>query len=118
MSRHYALDANGRTTHSVSAMAVRALKSALVGCDFDEGDPSLDFLAAATSGPDASLPGFANMVQGEARLPPMKTASLSGVCASSVSALDYAVQEVRTGRARRAAVVASSFRPDYSKGRG
>jgi 3-oxoacyl-[acyl-carrier-protein] synthase III len=109
MSRHYALDANGRTTHSVSAMAVRALKSALVGCDFDEGDPSLDFLAAATSGPDASLPGFANMVQGEARLPPMKTASLSGVCASSVSALDYAVQEVRTGRARRAAVVASEF---------
>ncbi len=87
-------------------MAAQALREALAACP---PPASLDLLAAATAGPGVSMPGFANVVQGEACLPPLKTASLAGVCASSVSALDVGVSEIELGRARRAAVVAAEF---------
>jgi 3-oxoacyl-[acyl-carrier-protein] synthase-3 len=105
-TRHYALDESGASTHSVAGMGAAALQAALGEMD----DPApLDLLAAASTGPDVSVPGFANMVQGEARLAPLKTASLAGVCASSVGALDYAVSQIALGQARRAAVVAAEF---------
>jgi len=105
-TRHYALDEAGGSTHSVAGMGAAALRGALAQLGAGE---ALDFLATASTGPDVSVPGLANMVQGEAGLPPLKSASLSGVCASSLSALDYAVSEIALGRARTAAVVASEF---------
>jgi len=105
-TRHYALDKSGASTHSVAGMGAAALQAALAALD----DPApLDLLAAASTGPDVSVPGFANMVQGEARLAPLKTASLGGVCASSVGALDYAVSQIELDRAALAAVVAAEF---------
>lgn len=105
--RHYAIDEHGVTRIGVAAMGAQALTSALE--QLAEDARSLDLLAAASSGPDLSVPGFANMVQGEAKLPPLKTASLSGVCASSINALDHAVAQIGCGQVRRAAVVAAEM---------
>ena len=43
-------------------------------------------LASGSSGGDALMPGFANMVQGELAAPPMETLSVHGICAAGVSA--------------------------------
>lgn len=105
--RHYAIDEDGNTRLSVAALGAQALAEVLKQVSPEER--TLDLLAAATTGPDVSVPGFANMVQGEANLPPLKTASLAGVCASSINALDFAVSQIRTGEVQRAAVVASEI---------
>lgn len=105
--RHYAIDVEGRTTVSVAGLGAQALATALG--QLPPSQRALDLLAAASTGPDVSVPGLANMVQGEARLPPLKAVSLAGVCASSVAALDYAVAQIATGQSRQAAVVASEI---------
>ncbi len=56
-------------------------------------------LCTGTSGGDASLPGFANMVQGELAAPPMTTSSHSGVCAAGLAALAHAAMALEARRA-------------------
>ncbi|GAA2146672.1 3-oxoacyl-[acyl-carrier-protein] synthase III C-terminal domain-containing protein [Glycomyces algeriensis] len=105
--RHYALDAQGRTTELNEQLAVNALHAAL-----DErglGAADLDMLATATTQGDLLVPGFASMVHGRLGGGPMQVLSASGVCASSLAALDAAVAKVRLGDRRRAAVVGSEL---------
>ena len=101
--RHYALDAQGQSQHSVASMGARALE-ALVA---ESGTP--EFLAAATTGGDCAAPGLANLIQGELHLPPMETLSVSGICAASIGALNAAALAVETRSVRRAVALASEF---------
>ena len=106
-TRHYAIDADGRTRESNAQMASAAIRTALAdaGCELSQ----IELLACGTSGGDAIMPGFANMVQGELGAPPMATHTSVGVCAASLGALAFAAGQVQQGDARRALAVGSDL---------
>jgi 3-oxoacyl-[acyl-carrier-protein] synthase III len=106
-TRHYAIDADGRTRESNAQMASAAIRAALAdaGCALS----AIDLLACGTSGGDSIMPGFANMVQGELGAPPMATHTSVGVCAASLGALAFAAGQVQQGDARRALAVGSDL---------
>ncbi|MBU4499088.1 MAG: 3-oxoacyl-ACP synthase [Gammaproteobacteria bacterium] len=102
-TRHYALDSEGNSLHSVTSMGAEVVRSLIA-----DGTP-VDFLAAATTGGDCAAPGLANLIQGELHLPPLEALSISGICAASIGALNAAAQAVESGAATRALALASEF---------
>lgn len=106
-SRHYAIDERGEPTELNEELAVAALRAALDDRGMDAGQ--LRMLATATTMGDVLVPGFASMVHGRLGGGPLQTLSASGVCASSLSALDAAVSKVRLGDHPTAAVVGSEL---------
>jgi 3-oxoacyl-[acyl-carrier-protein] synthase-3 len=102
-TRHYALDADGNSLHSVASMGAAVVRDLL-----GENTPP-DYLAAATTGGDCAAPGLANLIQGELHLPPLETVSISGICAASIGALKAAALAVESGSAATAVAVASEF---------
>jgi 3-oxoacyl-[acyl-carrier-protein] synthase-3 len=105
--RHYALDEQGEPTELNEELAVKALNAALDDRGIRPSD--LRMLATATTMGDVLVPGFANMVHGRLGGGPMQLLSASGVCASSMAALDAVVSKVRLGDHPRGAVVASEL---------
>ena len=102
-TRHYALDADGHSLHSVASMGAAVVRE-LIGAHTPP-----DCLAAATTGGDCAAPGLANLIQGELHLPPLETVSISGICAASIGALKAAALAVESGSAQTAVAVASEF---------
>ncbi|NMG65256.1 3-oxoacyl-ACP synthase [Azoarcus indigens] len=94
-SRHYAIDAEGRTTLSHAELAAAAIRDCLARGKHAIADAGL--LAVGACGGDALMPGFANMIHGELGAPPMETLSSQGICASGVLALKHAAQAVELG---------------------
>lgn len=105
--RHYALDETGEPTELNEELAVHALRAALRDRGFEASD--LRMLACATTIGDVLVPGFASMVHGRLGGGPMQLLSASGVCASSLAALDAAVSKVRLGDHPRVGVVGSEL---------
>ncbi|MWB97108.1 3-oxoacyl-[acyl-carrier-protein] synthase III C-terminal domain-containing protein [Agromyces seonyuensis] len=105
--RHYALDEHGEPTALNEELAVAALTAALEDRGIAASD--LRMLACATTMGDVLVPGFASMVHGRLGGGPMQLLSASGVCASSLAALDAAVSKIRLGDHPRAAVVGSEL---------
>ena len=105
--RHYALDDHGEPTELNEELAVKALRAALADRGMDAS--SLRMLATATTMGDVLVPGFASMVHGRLGGGPMQLLSASGVCASSLAALDAAVSKVKLGDHPRVAVVGSEL---------
>lgn len=106
-TRHYALDEHGEATELNEELAVKALRAALDDRGINASD--LRMLATATTMGDVLVPGFASMVHGRLGGGPMQLLSASGVCASSLAALDAAVSKIRLGDHPRAAVVGSEL---------
>jgi 3-oxoacyl-[acyl-carrier-protein] synthase-3 len=106
--RYYSTGPDGQTRHGTAQMAAAAIRSCLASAGVALGD--VDLLCTGTSGGDATLPGFANMVQGELASPPLTTSSHSGVCTAGLAALQHAAMALESGRARRA-IVATSEAP-------
>jgi 3-oxoacyl-[acyl-carrier-protein] synthase-3 len=105
--RHYALDEHGEPTELNEQLAVKALQAALDDRGIEASE--LRMLACATTMGDVLVPGFASMVHGRLGGGPMQVLSASGVCASSLAALDAAVAKIRLGDHPRAAVVGSEL---------
>lgn len=106
-TRHYAIDAQGVTTHTNAALAAQALEQCLQRGRTDWDAVSL--LTSGSSGGDALMPGFANMIQGEVAAPPMEVLSVHGICAAGVGAIQAAAQGIELGAHARAAAVASEL---------
>ncbi|SDP58304.1 3-oxoacyl-[acyl-carrier-protein] synthase-3 [Rhodoferax sp. OV413] len=106
-SRHYAIDAEGKTVISHAQMAAAAAQDCLARAGARMADISL--LSVGSSGGDALMPGFANMVQGEMGAPPMATLSSQGVCAAGVSALLHAAQGIELGAHHQALAVSAEM---------
>jgi 3-oxoacyl-[acyl-carrier-protein] synthase-3 len=106
-TRHYALDEQGEPTELNEELAVKALRAALHDRGIDASD--LRMLACATTMGDVLVPGFASMVHGRLGGGPMQLLTASGVCASSLAALDAAASKIRLGDHPRAAVVGSEL---------
>ena len=102
-SRHYAIDREGRSLHSVTSMGAR-VAAALAPTEHQP-----QFLAAATTGGDCAAPGLANLIQGELHWPPLETLSVAGICAASIGALNAAAHAVESGAANDAIALASEF---------
>ncbi len=105
--RYYAIDAEGCTVHSNAQLAAGAIRHCLQQGAAELSRVSL--LASGSSGGDALMPGFANMIQGELAAPPMETLSVHGICAAGVSAIQAAAQGVELGAHRSALAVASEM---------
>jgi 3-oxoacyl-[acyl-carrier-protein] synthase-3 len=103
--RYYSVGRDGRTRFSAAHMAAAAIRTCLDEAGVSLGE--IDLLCTGTSGGDATIPGFANMVQGELAAPPMMTSSHGGVCAAGVAALQHAAMALEGGRVQRAVVVTS-----------
>ena len=105
--RHYALDEQGEPTELNEELAVKALRAALDDRGIAASD--LRMLACATTMGDVLVPGFASRLHGRLGGGPMQLLTASGVCASSLAALDAAASKIRLGDHPRAAVVGSEL---------
>ncbi|QKT03589.1 iron-containing redox enzyme family protein [Ectothiorhodospiraceae bacterium 2226] len=106
-TRHYGIDPEGEARYTAAQMGALAVESGLAHAGVKLSD--ITFLAAATSGGDVLMPGFANMLQGELRGPPMSTRSHHGICGAGIGALTDAANHVGTGNHTRAVVAAVEF---------
>lgn len=106
-TRHYGIDAEGNTVISHAQLAAAAVHDCLARAQAGLGDVSL--LSVGSSGGDALMPGFANMIQGELGAPPMSTLSSQGVCAAGVSAIQHAAQGIELGAHRQALALAAEM---------
>jgi 3-oxoacyl-[acyl-carrier-protein] synthase-3 len=107
VTRHYAIDAQGKTLQSHSEMAVQAIHNCLDRANITMNKVSL--LSVGSSGGDALMPGFANMIQGEMGAHAMQTLSVQGVCAAGVSAIEFAAQAIELNAHANVVVVAAEM---------
>ena len=105
--RHYAIGPEGETVFSNAQLAANAIRDCLRRNESELADVSM--LASGSSGGDALMPGFANMIQGEMAAHPMETLSVHGICAAGVSAIQAAAQGVEMGGHASALAVASEL---------
>src|ERR1700759_2559209 len=105
-NRFYALDKQGKSTHTNAEMTSQAIRTML------DNDPEkikeIDLLVCGTSSPDQIMPSHAVMVHGE--LPEaesIEVVSPSGVCCAGMHALKYAYMSVKTGDAHHAVAAGS-----------
>ncbi|QVQ25586.1 iron-containing redox enzyme family protein [Achromobacter deleyi] len=105
--RYYAIDPEGATVFSNAQLAANAIRDCLRRHDTDLSAVSL--LTSGSSGGDALMPGFSNMIQGELAAQPMETLSVHGICAAGVSAIQVAAQGVEMGGHASALAVASEL---------
>ncbi|HEY9275062.1 iron-containing redox enzyme family protein [Achromobacter sp.] len=105
--RYYAIDPEGATVYTNAQLAANAIRDCLRRHDSDLSAVSL--LASGSSGGDALMPGFSNMIQGELAAHPMETLSVHGICAAGVSAIQTAAQGVELGGHASALAVASEL---------
>lgn len=103
--RYYSTGPDGETRCSAAFMAAEAIRACVESACVTLED--IQILCTGTAGGDATLPGFANMVQGELASPPMTTSSHSGVCAAGLAALEHAAMALDGARASRALVATS-----------
>lgn len=92
--RYYALNRKGEVTHTNAEMTAEAVNKL-----FKEGVDrnNIQMLSCATTTPDQLIPSHASMVHGRLKLPPLETASLAGVCLTSLQALKALFNAIKLG---------------------
>ncbi|HTI07836.1 MAG TPA: beta-ketoacyl-ACP synthase III [Puia sp.] len=105
-TRYYALNKEGKATHTNAQMTALAVKGLFVG----EPDKikEVDLLSCGTSSPDQMMPSHGVMTHGW--LPEtnaMEVVSPSGVCCAGMHAFKYAFMAVKTGDAHLAVATGS-----------
>lgn len=106
-SRHYAIDKDQQTTHTVSGMTAAAIQHCLQKGGVAKKE--IGFLSAATTQGDLPVPGFASMVHADAQLEQCEIASHQSVCAAGMMAIKNAWLHVRTGEAGKAIACAGEL---------
>ncbi len=106
-TRYYAIDEQGNTHTTHVQLAANAIKACLQKAGEQLANVSL--LTMGSTGSDALIPGFANMVQGELGAQPMETLSSLGVCAAGITAINYAAQSLELGAHSQALVAAAEM---------
>lgn len=114
--RYYALDRQGRTTHTNAEMAANAIRGL---CDASFSLKDIDLLSCGTASPEQLIPSHGVMVHGE--LPEcrnVEVASFAGSCCTGGEALKYAAMAVALDPTLNAVASASErlsawMRADY-----
>ncbi|MDO4728577.1 MAG: beta-ketoacyl-ACP synthase III [Bacteroidota bacterium] len=102
--RYYALDENGKSTHSNAQLTQLAIEQ-LFTDNFKSTD--LELLSCGTSTPDQLLPSHAAMVHGLLNNKSIEINTSSGVCCSGMNALQYAYMSVLSGNTQNAVCTGS-----------
>ena len=110
-TRHYAMDADGRTEWTVAGLGAAAAADLLGRAEIDR--ERVGFLATATTQNDLMVPGLASGVHAALGLPPLEIASLQSVCASSMMALKAAWLQVAAGEHEAGLAVGAEFSSRY-----
>jgi 3-oxoacyl-[acyl-carrier-protein] synthase III len=104
--RYYALDKEGKSTHTNAALTALAIRKLFQ--DHPEEIKSIQLLSCGTSSPDQMMPSHGVMVHGE--LPETKNievVSPSGVCCAGMHAIKYAYMAIKTGEVENAVATGS-----------
>ncbi len=98
-TRYYALDKEGKSTHTNAEMTAVAVESL-----FDDKFPisRMELLACGTTSPDQLLPNHAAMVHGILKCQPVELIAATGACAAGMQAFKYAYMSVKCGNTRNA----------------
>lgn len=98
-SRYYAIDKNGKSTHSNAELTQNAITQL-----FDENFTSqdLEVLSCGTSTPDIFLPSHAAMVHGLLKNKSVELNSSTGVCCAGMNSLKFGFLSVRSGNSNNA----------------
>lgn len=106
VNRYYALDKNGKSTHTNAQMTALAVKELL------KNDPEkikeIDVLACGTSSPDQVMPSHGVMTHGWLpEFEAIEVVSPAGVCCAGMHALKYAYLSIKSGEAKNAIATGS-----------
>ena len=104
VSRYYAIDKNGKSTHNNAELT----KNAIVKL-FDENftPQDMEVLSCGTSTPDSFLPSHAAMVHGLLKNKSVELNSSSGVCCAGMNSLKYGFLSIKSGNSKNAVCTGS-----------
>src|SRR5476651_946578 len=106
INRYYALDKNGKSTHTNAQMTALAVKELFK--DHPEKLKEVELLSCGTSSPDQMMPSHGVMTHGW--LPEtggIEVVSPSGVCCAGMHALKYAYLAIKAGDVKKAVATGS-----------
>jgi 3-oxoacyl-[acyl-carrier-protein] synthase-3 len=103
-TRYYALDENGKSTHSNTELTVEAIRK-LFDDTFNADD--IDLLSCGTTSPDQMLPSHTSMVHGALMNKPVEIISPAGSCASGMHSMRYAYLAILAGEREKAVCTGS-----------
>lgn len=98
-SRYYALDKEGKPTHTNAELTNNAIET-LFDSDFTRDE--VELLSCGTSTPDLLLPSHAAMVHGLMKNQSIELNSSSGVCNAGMNALKFGYLSVKSGNTNNA----------------
>lgn len=98
-SRYYAVDKEGKSTHSNAELTKNAILPL-----FDENftPQDLEVLSCGTSTPDIFLPSHAAMVHGLLKNKSVELNSSTGVCCAGMNSLKFGFLSIRSGNSKNA----------------
>ena len=99
VSRYYALDKNGKSTHNNAELTNNAIQG-LFDDRFTAQD--MELLSCGTTTPDVVVPSHASMVHGLLKNKSLELNSSSGVCCAGMNALKFGFLSVKTGNTQNA----------------
>jgi len=104
VSRYYALDKNGKSTHNNAELT----KNAIQGL-FDESFTAQDMelLSCGTTTPDVLVPSHTSMVHGLLKNKSVELNSSSGVCCAGMNALKFGYLSIKSGNTQNAVCTGS-----------
>lgn len=94
-TRYYALDKNGKSTHTNSQITAKAIEGL-----FDENfkKENMSLLSVGTTSPDQIQPSHASMVHGELNIgKSIEINTSTGLCNSGMNALNYGFLNIKAG---------------------
>lgn len=104
VSRYYALDKNGNSTHNNAELTKNAIQS-LYDESFTAQD--MELLSCGTTTPDILVPSHAAMVHGLLKNKNLELNSSSGVCCAGMNALKFGFLSVKSGSTKNAVCTGS-----------
>jgi 3-oxoacyl-[acyl-carrier-protein] synthase-3 len=112
--RYYALDKNGKSTHSNAEMAANAAMNAIEKSGIRSRE--IQLLTTGTTQGDMPIPGFASMVHSKLDFEKCEVASFQSVCSSGVMAMKNAFLQIQSGEKDNAISLGSEFASRLFKG--
>lgn len=103
-SRYYALDKEGKPTHTNAELTNNAIET-LFDSNFTRNE--VELLSCGTSTPDSLLPSHAAMVHGLMKNRSVELNSSSGVCNAGMNALKFGYLSVKSGNTNNAVCTGS-----------
>jgi 3-oxoacyl-[acyl-carrier-protein] synthase III len=104
VSRYYAIDKNGNSTHNNAELTKNAIEQ-LYDDSFTAQD--MELLSCGTSTPDNLLPSHAAMVHGLLKNKSVELNSSSGVCCAGMNSLKFGYLSIKAGNTNNAVCTGS-----------